>query len=210
MVEQGLPAYLLRELDLVVFPRHVDGERYVGHVVEFLSEPAYRRLDPDGDNGTIRKDDTTVYWNTVLRRTPEGQFRFAYDADVTETAPVDGGESDDGDLAGTASTRVFHRLGRATDRPASEVESEFHTKLRYVRYLRREGVEDFDSLYEFLADLRADEAATVERARLDDPGTARATDGGHAGDDDPARRGGDRPSSGNWSDVPDGRDDRGP
>ncbi len=220
VVEQGLPAYLLRELDLVVFPRHVDGERYVGHVVEFLSEPEYRRLDPDGDSGTIRKDDTTVYWNTILRRAPDGRFRFAYDGDVTETAPVDGEGASDGDLAGTAHARAFHRLGRATDRPAREVESEFHTKLRYVRYLRREGVEDFDSLYEFLADLRADEAATVERARLDAPAPARATDGGRTddtGDDGPQDPGADAGtdrgtarSPGDWSDVPDGRDDRGP
>jgi len=209
VVEQGLPAYLLRELDLVVFPRHVDGERYVGHVVEFLSEPEYRRLDPEGDNGTIRKDGTTVYWNTVLRRTPDGEFQFAYDhAEVTEsTGVLDAGAADD-DLDGTASTRVFHRIGRSTDQPATAVEREFHGKLRYVRYLRREGVRDFDALYEFLADLRADEAATVERARLDatrrERDRERATDGGARDDEtdangDPRHKGEDGP----WSvDVP--------
>ncbi|MEA5388115.1 ATPase, T2SS/T4P/T4SS family [Haloarculaceae archaeon H-GB11] len=30
LVEQGIPPYLLSEFDLVVFPRHIDGERYVG------------------------------------------------------------------------------------------------------------------------------------------------------------------------------------
>jgi hypothetical protein len=147
-----------------------------------------------------------VYWNTILRRGPDGQFRFAYDGDVTETASTEAGAGDETeDLTGAARTWIFHRLGRATDRTACEVESEFHTKLRYVRYLRRTGVDDFDSLYEFLADLRADEAATVERARLDAPGPARATDGGRA--DDAA---GADSSSGTWSDVPDRREDRGP
>jgi hypothetical protein len=234
VVEQGLPAYLLRELDLVVFPKHVDGERYVGHVVEFLSEPEYRRLDSDGDNGTIRKDGTTVYWNSVLRRTPDGQFRLAYDhPDLTRAtgtlgtasadAPDDadgprGTDAADGDgLAGGADTRVFHRIGRSTDRPAEAVEREFHSKLRYVRYLRREGLADFDALYEFLADLRADEAATVERARLDgttettvdapegsdsDDDRAPATDGGRTG-----TRAGETPDP--WSvDVPDDGGDR--
>ena len=191
VVEQGLPAYLLRELDLVVFPRHVEGERYVGHVVEFLSESEYRRLDPEGDNGTIRKDDTTVYWNTVLRRAPDGEFEFAYDHSgmTASTGTLDGGAASE-DLDGTVVTRVFHRIGRGTDRPPAAVEREFHGKLRYVRYLRREGVTDFDALYEFLADLRADEAATVERARFDTAGHERATDGGESRDDrrGPGRR----------------------
>jgi type IV secretory pathway ATPase VirB11/archaellum biosynthesis ATPase len=42
VVEQGLPPYLLRELDLVVFPHRTDGERYVGEVVELLGEQSFR------------------------------------------------------------------------------------------------------------------------------------------------------------------------
>jgi len=43
VIERGLPAYLLREVDLVVFPRQVDGERYVSRAVELLSGRSTRR-----------------------------------------------------------------------------------------------------------------------------------------------------------------------
>jgi DNA polymerase III delta prime subunit len=166
VIEQGLPPYLLRELDLVVFPKHVDGDRYVGEVVEFLSEPEYRETGGD-DGGTIRKDDTTVYWNAVARRAPDGSFRF--------DPPGDGG----GDVA------FFERLADATDREVGAVHAEFRRKHRYVQYLQREGVDDFGALYDFLADLHTNEAATVERARMrleDGPdGSTVETDGGSGG-----------------------------
>jgi hypothetical protein len=50
-----------------------------------------------------------------------------------------------------------------TDRSVDAVEDEFHRKHRYVRYFVREGVDDFDALFDLLADLKTDEAATVER-----------------------------------------------
>jgi len=95
-----------------------------------------------------------VYYNTVAWRDADGEFRFP-------GAP----ESD----APTASRegRRLHALARIadhTDRDVDAVESEFASKRRYVEYLVREGVDDFDALFEFLADLRTDEAATVERA----------------------------------------------
>jgi hypothetical protein len=153
VVEQGLPAYLLRELDLVVFPRQTDGERYVGEAVELLSEREFRTLDRSGDAcGRIEKDGTTVYWNRVADRTHDGSFEFAYDH------PTLGGE------ARSCETAVFDRLAARTDRPVEAVEREFHRKHRYVEYFQREGFDDFDELFAFLADLRTDEAATVERA----------------------------------------------
>ncbi len=204
VVEQGLPAYLLREIDLVVFPKHVEGERYVGEVVEFLSEPEYRSLEGER-SGTIRKNDTTIYWNTVAYRDSRGQFRFAYshpeidgagdssDGRSEGTALVDqgpwrpvegengdgsdgasggrggdpgGGYGGGGESAPRSNLCFFERLAEQTDRPVEEVEAEFRRKHRYVRYLEREGVRDFDDLYDFLADLHTNEAATVERARL--------------------------------------------
>jgi len=161
VVEQGLPAYLMQELDLVVFPRHVDGDRYVGRVVELLDESEYRDLDRrDDDAGTLRKDGTTIYWNTVARRTHDGDFAFAYDHPHLGDGNRDLGMC------------VFHRLAERTDRPIEAVEDEFHRKHRYVQYLEREGVTDFDELFGFLADLRTNEAATVERAsrRIDQRG----------------------------------------
>ncbi len=45
MIKQGLAPYLLHEIDLVVFPHHVDGDRYVAEAVELLSESEYEDLD---------------------------------------------------------------------------------------------------------------------------------------------------------------------
>jgi type IV secretory pathway ATPase VirB11/archaellum biosynthesis ATPase len=152
VVEQGLPAYLMQELDLVVFPRHVDGDRYVGRVVELLDEGEYRELDGHDDrSGTLRKDGTTVYWNTIATRTHDGDFAFAYDHPHL------------GDEERTLQMRVLHRLADRTDRPLEDVESEFHRKHRYVQYLERESVTGFEELFGFLADLQTNEAATVER-----------------------------------------------
>jgi type IV secretory pathway ATPase VirB11/archaellum biosynthesis ATPase len=154
VVEQGLPPYLLRELDLVVFPRRVDGERYVGEVVELLTESEYADLDTERARcGAIEKDETTVYWNTVARRDTEGNFEIAYD-----TAELGAGNE-------AARFRFFDRLAERTDRTAAEVETEFQRKHQYVQYMVQEGMSDFDELFEFLADLRNDEAATVERVK---------------------------------------------
>jgi type IV secretory pathway ATPase VirB11/archaellum biosynthesis ATPase len=150
-IEQGLPPYLLAELDLVVFPRHVDDRRYVGEVVEFL--PAEAAADCDGAGGTIEKGGQAIHWNRVLDRTHDGEWRFAY-----EHPRLD-------DDRRTLDHRVFHRVAALTDRPVDVVEDEFHRKHRYVRYLAQEGLTDFGDLFAFLSDLRNDEAATVERIR---------------------------------------------
>ena len=77
VVEKGLPAYLLREIDLVVFPKHVDGERYVGEVVELLSAEEAGRLGRE--TRTIEKDGTVVHYNVLLGRRTDDGWDFAYD-----------------------------------------------------------------------------------------------------------------------------------
>jgi len=46
-----------------------------------------------------------------------------------------------------------------------DVEDELGRKRRYVEHLVQEGHDDFEKLFRFLADLGANEAATVERAQ---------------------------------------------
>jgi type IV secretory pathway ATPase VirB11/archaellum biosynthesis ATPase len=161
VVEQGLPAYLLREIDLVVFPKHSAGERYVGEVVEFLSETEYRSLDRPGeagrDHGIVEKDGTEIYWNQIARRTHDREFECMFGPSLESEDAV---ASAVGDRA-----RVFDRLAQSTDRPTDQVEQEFERKRRYVRHLVQEGYDDFEELFRFLADLRANEAATVERVQ---------------------------------------------
>jgi len=151
IVEQGLPPYLLREIDLVVFPRRVDGERYVGEVVELLGEHEHRRLTDDSHSGVIEKGGTAVYWHRIAWRTEDGGFAFA------------GGEAG---WAGNGDGSALHTLSRVadmTDRPLAAVETEFERKHRYVRHMVREGIDDFEALFDLLADLQTNEAATVER-----------------------------------------------
>ncbi|MFB6206449.1 MAG: hypothetical protein ABEJ05_07995, partial [Haloglomus sp.] len=154
VVEQNVPTYLLDEVDLLVFPRHVDGERYVGEVIELVDEERFREFDrerADGTCGVVRKDDATVYWNTVASRRHDGTYAFAYD------------HPELGDDERRCRTTVFESIAEAVDSTPERVEESFHRKHRYVRYLRREGVTDGEELFAFLADLRTDEAATVER-----------------------------------------------
>ena len=177
VVEQGLPVYLLRELDLVAFPRRVDGERYVGSVVELLSEAEYEALPPSARTGVVEKEGTTLYYNTVLWREPDGSFGMAYDHPDLGGADA----ATDGETRRNA-LRVFHRIADATDSDPEAIEREFRRKHGYVEYLVREGVTDVSRLFGFLSDLRTDEAATVERvrrrqARGDGPEAASATSG---------------------------------
>ncbi len=165
VVERGLPPYLLREIDLVVFPRQVGGERYVSRAVEPLSAEEYEALDPEakrspagdpkrGGAGVVDKGGEAVYYNTLAWRNADGEFRFP-GAPESDAATAPGGEP---------RLRAFERIADHTDREVDAVRSEFLAKRRYVEYLVREGIDDVDTLFEFLADLRTDEAATVERA----------------------------------------------
>ncbi|MFB6194354.1 MAG: type II/IV secretion system ATPase subunit, partial [Halobaculum sp.] len=151
VIEQGLPAYLLGEIDLVVFPRQIDGERYVSRAVELAADPAAFD-DCAGPGGVIRKDDSRVAWNRVAAR-ENGEFQFAYD------------HPELGDATHAVNHRLFDAVADRTDRTREAVEREFRRKRRYVEYLRREGVTEFRETFEFLADLRTDEPATLERVR---------------------------------------------
>ncbi|WP_241981585.1 type II/IV secretion system ATPase subunit, partial [Halorubrum sp. GN11_10-6_MGM] len=178
--ERGLPARLLREVDLVVFPRQVDGERYVTRAIEPLSETAYDGLDPEakrsptgdpkrGGAGVVEAGGESVRYNTVAWRDGDGTFRFpgAPGGDGDEgvaRASASGSGGGTGDNRGGPRFRVFDRIANRTDRDREAVAAEFESKRRYVEYLVRDGVDDPSALFEFLADLRTDEAATVERA----------------------------------------------
>ena len=129
----------------------MDGKRYVGEVVELLDESEFRELDRERRCGVIRKQETAIYWNSVAWRTHDGNFEFAY-RDPTI-----------GDDERAVVIRTFDRIAAATDRPREAVIDEFHAKYRYVRYLVREEITDFDTLFDLLADLETNEAATVER-----------------------------------------------
>jgi len=160
IVEQNVPTYLLDEVDLLVFPRHVDGERYVGEVVEFVDEDRFREFERERDDdkcGVVRKDDATVYWNTVASRRHDGTYDFAYEHPAL------------GDEERQCRTTVFEGIAEAVDQPVDSVEESFHRKHRYVRYLERDGITDGDDLFAFLADLWTDEAATVERLQRRTP-----------------------------------------
>jgi type IV secretory pathway ATPase VirB11/archaellum biosynthesis ATPase len=156
VIEQGLPPYLLREIDLVAFPRKSGGDRYVGEVVELLSEAEFDALEDDHDDpdaGVIEKDGEQIFWHTVETRRTDGSFDFAYS------------HPELGDDTHEVGCRVLGRIAAMTDREIEDVEAEFRRKHRYVEYLCREGTTDFEELFDFLADLQTDEAATVERVR---------------------------------------------
>ena len=191
VIEQGLPPYLLGELDLIVFPHHVDGERYASRAIEFVSPDEYEELPGGTDaagrplKGTIEKAGRVLHWNAVLWRETDGGFRFRYQHPQL------------GDARRALDHRVFHRVAAATDRDLESVEEEFHRKHRYVQFIVREGMDDVDRLLGFLSDLRTDEAATVERVRRrlsedDEPATgagAGTTAPGSGGVTDPEGRG---------------------
>jgi len=154
VIEQGLPPYLLTEIDLVVFPRHVEGERYVGEAVELFDVGTAGTNGPDGrsePDGVIEKNGYEIGWNRVFERDPDGGWAFAYD------------HPNLGDDERALGHGVFDALAERTDRRVEEVEEEFHRKHRYVRYMRQAELTDLEELFGFLSDLRNDEAATVER-----------------------------------------------
>jgi type IV secretory pathway ATPase VirB11/archaellum biosynthesis ATPase len=153
VIEQGLPSYLLSEIDLVVFPRHVDGERYVGRVVELVPESEVEERTRTTDVASIERDGVTVYYNTIIRRTADGEFTFAYNHPALGN-PVRGGN-----------IRLFEQLADRTDQRVEDIEASFHRKHRYIEYLVQERVTDIDELFVFLANLGAEETATVERER---------------------------------------------
>ncbi len=181
VVEQGLAPHHLTEIDVVIFSRHFEGQRYVGQAIEFLETNTF------GDReGRVEIGEATINWNVILERDRLGNVEFAYThprLEDTGTTDRSGGQIgdrleesafDETDVTQPTTrsgdgpvcmTRVFHRIADRTDRPVRAVEAEYHRKVRYVRYLVEQGVADFESLFAFLADLQSDEAATVERIR---------------------------------------------
>jgi type IV secretory pathway ATPase VirB11/archaellum biosynthesis ATPase len=164
-IEQGLEPYLIREIDLLVFPRRVDDERYVGEVIELVDEETYRELESaEGRSGVVRHGDHAVYWAAIGWRDNDGSYRF-------------GGATDDGTPFEQSAT--FRRLARRLDTTVDEIQDRFTRRHRYVRYLEQEGIDDIDELFAVLSDLHSNEAATVERLRQQQPGVGRT--GGHGG-----------------------------
>ena len=159
IIEKGLPAYLLLEIDLIVFPEHVDGDRYVSSVVEILSEREAERLETS--TSKINKGGVTVHYNQVINRTPDDEWEFSYRHPRF------------GDPRTEANLQTFERLADGTNRSVEDVESEFHRKHDYVKYLVRDNVSDVETLFSFLSDLRVNEAATIERIQREQ---TRATD----------------------------------
>ena len=167
VIEQDLAPYLLEEIDLLVFPRRVGDDRFVGEVVEIIDEAAYRDLNREtGRCGVVRKDNTTVYWNAVCWREQDGQFSFA--ADLTDGV--------------SGETTAFERLATKTNSTVEDIEALFEQRHRYVRYLCQEHVTDAAELFALLADLETDEAATVERLHQQ-RADSRTGPGGIDGDD---------------------------
>jgi hypothetical protein len=147
-------------LDLVVFPRRVNGERYVGSVVELLSAADYETLPSSARTGVIEKAGTTLYYNTILWRDTDGSFAMAYDH-----PSLGGPNAATEGIQDRLTHRVFHRIATATDQDVDDIAESFRNRHRYVQYLVREDITDADRLFGFLADLRTDEAATIERVR---------------------------------------------
>ena len=156
-VRKGLPPRLLPEVDVVVFQEQSGGERYVDSVVELYSEREAERLDRS--TRSVEVDGVTIRYDRILDRTPEGDWEFAYEHPKL------------GDPTAAGDIRTFARLAEGTGRSPEEVESEFHRKHGYVEYLVRDGVSDPEALFGFLSDLRANEAATVERIGREREGT---------------------------------------
>jgi len=133
----------------------------VGQVIELLDESAFRDLDREERCGVIHKGGTAVYWNSIAWRRPDGEF--AFDHDHPELEGGSDGQQEGGGDAHDWHLHTFDRVAALTDRSVGAVEDEFHRKHRYVEYFVSEGIDDFGTLYDLLADLETDEAATVER-----------------------------------------------
>ena len=151
LVETGVSPRLLSEIDLVVFPKHVEGDRHVGSAVELLSEREAERMDRPTE--CVTTNGVTVHYNRILTRNSDGGWEFAYEHPKL------------GDPTADRGFETLDRIANRTNRSVDAVEAEFHRKHGYVEYLVRDGVSDFEELFGFLSDLRTNEAATIERIR---------------------------------------------
>jgi len=133
LVETGVSPRLLSDIDLVVFPKHVEGDRHVGSAVELLSEREAERIDRPTERVTT--DGVTVHYNRILTRTPDGGWEFAYEHPKL------------GDPTADRGFETLDRIATRTNRSVDAVEAEFHRKHGYVEYLVRDGVSDFEDLF---------------------------------------------------------------
>ena len=156
VIEQGVPAYLLGQIDLVVFPKRVGARRYVGTAVEVLGREAHDALPDEARTGVICKDDTKLYTNEVVWRGADGAARIAYDhPTLSEGAEGSGRRA-------YRAMGVIDAIARRTDRPPSAVEAEFRAKLETICALTSAGIEDMSTLIELIGKHRDDVAAARE------------------------------------------------
>ena len=157
VIEQGVPAYLVNEIDLVVFPRRHGNHRYVGSAVEMLSQRAYERLPAAARTDVIRRDGSTLYTNEVFWRGADGAPRLAYSHPAVVGA---GSGPGDEEYRGMG---LIETIARRTDQPSAAVGSSFHAKVGLVRALTEAGVTDMPTLIELIATHRSDPAAAIKR-----------------------------------------------
>jgi len=157
VIEQGVPAYLVNEIDLVVFPKRHGNHRYVGSAVEMLSQRTYERLPAAARTEVIQKDGSTLYTNEVFWRGADGAPRLAYEHPALDVA---GSGPGDQEYRGMGLIDV---IARRTDQPPAAVESSFHDKVGLVGALTEAGVTDMATLIELIASHRIDPATARER-----------------------------------------------
>ncbi|WP_330631338.1 type II/IV secretion system ATPase subunit [Halocatena halophila] len=112
-VEQGLGIHLLAAVDLLVFPRFVGGERFVGTVCT-----PFQSLTND-DETTITRNGTTIGYETLIERSPNGEFAISSDS-----SPFN---------------RLFEPLGARTNTAVETIEASYHDRRRRVTRLLAKG-----------------------------------------------------------------------
>jgi type IV secretory pathway ATPase VirB11/archaellum biosynthesis ATPase len=157
VIEQGVPAYLLGEIDLVVFPKRVGAQRYVGAAVEVLDRDAHAALPDEARSGIVQKDGSRLYTNELVWRGADGAPRTAYDHQTGAGGPRTT------DRRANRAMGVIDAIARRTDQPPPAVEAEFRSKLETVCALTDAGVGDMATLIEIIGTHRIDAATARER-----------------------------------------------
>ena len=157
VIEQGVPAYLLGEIDLVVFPKRVGAQRYVGAAVEVLDRDAHAALPDEARSGIVQKDGSRLYTNELVWRGADGAPRTAYDHQTGAGGPRTT------DRRANRAMGVIDAIARRTDQPPPAVEAEFLAKLETVCALTDAGVGDMATLIEIIGTHRIDAATARER-----------------------------------------------
>ncbi len=119
-VEQDLGIHLLAAVDLLVFPRFVAGERFVGTVCTPFQ---YSTTD---DESTITRNGTTIGYETLIERSPNGEFAI----------PADDSGFD----------RLFEPLGGRTNTAVETIATSYRDRRRRVTKLLAEGASGVASI----------------------------------------------------------------